>query len=62
MMYELMETGLPDEVDCDRISTRTWSQNDPQINTLMKKGFSIVKRIPDDRGPGVDTLYFGKVK
>lgn len=62
MMYELMETCLPDEVDCDRISTRTWSQNDPQINTLMKKGFSIVKRIPDDRGPGVDTLYFGKVK
>ena len=42
MMYELMETGLPDEADCDRISTRTWSStNDPQINTLSEKSDSV---------------------
>jgi len=26
------------------------------------RGFSIVKRLPDDRGPGIDTLYFGKTR
>ncbi len=59
-MYEQMESGLPESVSCSRISTRTWSQNNAQIKTLMKKGFRMLAKLANDRGLGVDTLYFGK--
>jgi len=61
-MYDMTENGLPAGVDSARISTRTWSQNDAHINALMKRGYSVIKRLPDDRLPGINTLYFGKVK
>ena len=43
------------------ITTRTWSQNDAQIHTLLKRGYKLLKTLANDRGAGVDTLYFGKV-
>lgn len=40
------------------ISTRTWSGNINHISLLQKLSFSGPVRIPDDRGPGIDTVYY----
>lgn len=40
------------------ISTRTWSGNENHISLLQKLSFAGPVRIPDDRGPGIDTVYY----
>ena len=40
--------------------TRTWSTNMAHISILKKYGFELIHRIKDDRGKGIDTVYFGK--
>lgn len=40
------------------IVTRTWSENAAHIALLHKLQFREILRIPDDRGPGIDTVYF----
>lgn len=42
------------------IATRTWSTNYAHIHILEKLQFHMVKRIPNDRGVGVDTVYYQK--
>lgn len=42
------------------ISTRTWSGNESHICLLEKLGFSGPLRLADDRGPGIDTVYYHK--
>jgi len=42
------------------VYTRTWSTNGPHIHILGGFGFGELKRIPNDRGEGVDTVYFCK--
>ena len=42
------------------ISTRTWSSNISHISLLEKLGFAGPVRIPNDRGPGIDTVYYYK--
>lgn len=42
------------------VSLRTWSTNVAQIGALRKRGYECVRTLPDDRGPGVDTVYFLK--
>ena len=42
------------------VLTRTWSSNDAHIRVLIRFGFAEVKRIPDGRGPGIDTVYYKK--
>lgn len=59
-LYDYMENELPQQVKCSRITTRTWSQNDAQIHTLRKRGYELLKTLANDRGRGIDTLYFGK--
>lgn len=41
-----------------RIATRTWSTNHSHIHLLGSIGFELIKRIKDDRGEGIDTVYF----
>ena len=43
------------------ISTRTWSGNTGHIALLETLGFAGPIRIPDDRGPGLDTVYYYKL-
>lgn len=43
------------------IITRTWSTNASHINLLEKLGFCVLERIENDRGRGIDTIYFGKI-
>lgn len=59
-LYDYMENELPHPVKSRQITTRTWSGNDAQIHTLMKRGYGLLKTLANDRGAGIDTLYFGK--
>lgn len=40
------------------ISTRTWHTNRSHIGLLLDLGFQGPVTIPDDRGPGIDTVYY----
>ena len=42
------------------VYTRTWSTNIAHIKILMGFGFEEIKRIPNDRGKGIDTVYYYK--
>lgn len=44
-----------------KLRTRTWSANDAHIHILQSIGFDMVKKIDNDRGMGINTLYFEKV-
>lgn len=59
-LYDYMENNLPESIKCNRISTRTWSQNNSHISLLYKRGYTLLKTLEDDRGVGIHTLYFGK--
>lgn len=60
-LYRVMEQDVPGRCNCNRISTRTWSLNDAQIHELTKRGYEKLAVLENDRGPGVDTVYFGIV-
>ena len=38
--------------------TRTWHTNYAHLKVLGKLGFSEIARLPNHRGPGIDTVYF----
>ena len=40
------------------IATRTWSENHVHLHLLQMLGFKLALTIPDDRGSGVDTVYY----
>jgi ribosomal protein S18 acetylase RimI-like enzyme len=53
-----------DEVEKNKeypvIYTRTWSKNQSHIHLLEKRGYKMLQRIADDRGVGIDTIYYAK--
>ena len=57
-MYRALFT-LPD-VAGTVVATRTWSKNGAHLHILGEMGFSLIKTLPDDRGPGIDTVYYAK--
>lgn len=42
------------------IFTRTWSTNIAHIKILEAYGFEVIKVLENDRGNGIDTIYFKK--
>lgn len=42
------------------VATRTWSKNGAHLHILSQMGFTLIHTIPDDRGPGIDTVYYAK--
>ena len=50
----LFETLYPDR----NLFTRTWSTNVAHMKILTEMGVREWKRIPNDRGEGIDTVYF----
>lgn len=42
------------------VATRTWSTNDAHLPLIAALGFEEALRLADDRGPGIDTVYFLK--
>ena len=59
-LYDVVEAGLPENEKTDYVTTRTWSTNAAQVHAFGKRGYEIVAVIQDDRGPGVDTIYYAK--
>lgn len=55
-MYDI----LFEEYKNVNIFTRTWSTNGAHIKILGKYGFDLICRIENDRGEGIDTVYFAK--
>lgn len=53
--YETMMDLFPDR----SIYTRTWHTNLAHLRVLGKLGFCEIARLPDHRGPGIDTVYYG---
>jgi ribosomal protein S18 acetylase RimI-like enzyme len=60
LFYREITQGLPLRYKLPYVSTRTWSSNDAHIHLLEKLEFSVVARLKDHRGPGIDTIYFAK--
>lgn len=58
-MYETLLTGLPSDVHLPFVTTRTWGTNRSHLALLDDLGFSRVSSIEDDRGDGIDTVYYG---
>ena len=46
------------EYESVNIFTRTWSTNFAHIKILEKYGFEVIKVLENDRGNGIDTIYF----
>lgn len=42
------------------IVTRTWSSNHAHIGLLGTLGFELIATLPNDRGAGIDTVYYQK--
>lgn len=40
------------------VCTRTWSENREHLALLSKLGFDLMRTIPNDRGDGIDTVYY----
>lgn len=60
VMYTEAEKDIEQKFPGTSVTLRTWSTNRAQEHILEKRGYSLVKRLPDDRGEGVDTVYFVK--
>ncbi len=59
LLYGFMERRVTQICSCNKISTRTWSRNDAQLHTLEKRGYRVLSILPNDRGKGIDTVYYG---
>ena len=58
-LTKLMYAHLFDTVYPDRnVFTRTWSQNFAHTKILSDLSFSEIERIKNDRGEGIDTVYY----
>ncbi len=58
--YDFMLNALPAEISSPVTATRTWSLNENHLRLLDKLNFTLVKELIDDRGPGVDTVYYAR--
>jgi ribosomal protein S18 acetylase RimI-like enzyme len=59
-MYQYLLDELPSDHRQPFITTKTWDTNDAHIAILEDLGFDLVHRIPDDRGAGIDTVYYAR--
>ncbi|MGO1368903.1 MAG: GNAT family N-acetyltransferase [Senegalia sp. (in: firmicutes)] len=55
-----IEEGLPFELSLPFIVRRTWSSNFPQMSLLQNYGYNLFHSFENDRGIGVNTVYFSK--
>ena len=55
-------SALFSEYKTANVFTRTWSTNAAHIRILESFGFTLSERIENDRAPGIDTVYFCKIR
>lgn len=58
--YDTLEHQLPEGIRKDYVTLRTWSGNEKQFYMLEKRGYKQIKVLKNDRGEGIDTVYFAK--
>ena len=58
--YRMYDYLFNEKFANSHLFTRTWSTNMAHISILKKYGFELIHRIKNDRGEGIDTVYFGK--
>lgn len=59
-MYRYLLEDIPESHREPYVSTKTWDGNESHITILEKFKFELVNRIPNDRGPGIDTVYYAR--
>lgn len=59
-MYRFLLEKLPPAVAQPHVSTKTWDSNTAHIGILERLGFELVHRLPDDRAPGVATVFYAR--
>lgn len=59
LMYQELLSNVPSEVLEPYVTTRTWHTNHHHLNLLDDLGFELLERINNDRGDGIDTVYYG---
>lgn len=59
-LFDLIEREVAPMLGCRVLTARTWSTNGAQMHILPRRGYCIRAVLPDDRGPGIDTVYFQK--
>lgn len=42
------------------VTLRTWSTNTPQLKLLERRGYRVLATVPNDREPGIDSIYLAK--
>lgn len=57
-LYDCLENEARRAFGVSVVFTRTWSLNAAQMHTLAKRGYTTDAVLKNDRGPGVDTVYF----
>jgi len=57
-LYDFMIHEVTKKYPSKYLLTRTWSTNYKHINLLNKLGFELVKSIKNQRGDGIDTVYY----
>ena len=58
-LYESVFALSPD-LASPYVTLRSWSTNVGNLDLLAELDFTEVVRLPDHRGPGVDTIYFAR--
>lgn len=58
--YHYLFESLPADRHQPAVSTKTWSTNEAHLAILDALGFECTHRVPDDRAPGVDTVYYAR--
>lgn len=48
------------QMGIEEVQTRTWSTNSAMISLNKALGFILERIVPDDRSPGIDSVYFRK--
>ncbi|GAB3021401.1 GNAT family N-acetyltransferase [Natronobiforma cellulositropha] len=59
-LYHSLLEELPRTLETPFVSTKTWSTNHAHLAILERLAFTCVGRVPDDRGPGIDTVYYAR--
>lgn len=58
---EMYQTLMKSKDPKTTYATRTWSCNFAHIKVLKNLGFGQILKLENDRGPGIDTLYYLKL-
>lgn len=56
-LYDAVLHGLPPALQSPATMTRTWTSNTGHLRLLEHLGFELVRRIENDRGAGIDTVF-----